>query len=418
MPRPGSSTRPALALAAVLVLASGCALETEVWDPIPDPPSPDQDGLRLEWPEDTPLPPEFESPPWLTMPAPDRISVGWLTVAQETGRVELVQIAGPGGSAPPDPFEATYRQEQPARIHQIDLGVLPVASGFRYRVVLDGSGATREGVFVTPGQPRWRFVHLAEFHAPTESDEVARFAGAIREFGPHLVIESGDMMNDGGDPTQWLDYLRTSSPWISNVILLPAHSNHVNGTLGNPYLKAYFHLPNNERWYTTRYGEVEIVTLDSTYGSSPDIEGQGDWVRQSMDAVRHEANAPRFVVGVWHYPACSSHYPGRTESRRWVIDTFLPAFMETGGVDLVLVGHDKYYERSVLEVGGREVVHVMANVGRLSPSSEGDNEPECTPVMTHTDTRSLVMARVEPGHLQAQVIDQEGMVIDTFDIVR
>ncbi len=389
------------------VLAGACARETAVWDPVADPALPGAAASAVPWPDDVPLPPEFATPTWLTMPAPGRIALGWRTVAPETATVLLVSADGVGTSIAVD---------APATLHHADLGVLPAATTFHYRVELD-SGAAREGVFTTPGLDEWRFVHLAEFHAPSSSDEVSRFAEAIRAFQPQLVVESGDMMNDGDDDADWLDYLNTSRPWISNVILLPAHSNHVNGTAGNPILTSLFQLPNNERWYTTRYGAVELVTLDSTYdGGALDIESEPGWIEGSMEASRDAPDPPTFTVGAWHYPACSSHYASRSPGRRWVIDNLVSAFAATGGIDLILVGHDKYYERSILAIGALRIPHVMANAGKLAPSRAGDNEPECSSIATDTDTRSLVMVGVAPDRMVARVLDQEGGILDEFTV--
>ena len=390
-----------------LVLAGACARETAVWDPVADPGMPGAAASALPWPDDTPLPPEFASPTWLTMPEPGRIALGWRTVAPETAIVVLASAADGTGTS--------IAVNAPATLHHVDLGVLPAATTFRYRVVL-ASGAAREGVFTTPGLEEWRFVHLAEFHAPDQSDEVARFAGAIRAFQPQLVVESGDMMNDGDDDQEWLDYLATSRPWISNVIFLPAHSNHVNGVAGNPILTALFQLPNNERWYTTRYGAVEFVTLDSTDGAAPDIDTQPDWIEGAMTAVRDMPDPPVFTVGAWHHPACSSHFAARSAGRRWVIDNLVAAFAASGGLDLILVGHDKYYERSILTVGGQHVPHVMTNAGKLAPSKSGDNEPECAPIVTDIETRSLLLVGVARDRMVGQVIDQEGAILDEITV--
>jgi hypothetical protein len=391
------------------VLAGACARETAVWDPIADPELPGAEASALEWPPDAPLPPEFETPPWLTMPEAGRIALGWRTALATTGTVVLASADGTGTSIAVDAA---------ATLHHVDLGALPAATTFHYRVVL-ASGAAREGVFTTPGLDEWRFIHLAEFHAPTQSENVEKFAAAIRAFQPQLAVESGDMVNDGADDAEWVDYLRTSRPWISNVILLPAHSNHVNGTGGNAILQRMFELPGNERWYATRYGSVEIVTLDSTYDrDNPDVETEPDWILDSMGASRAAAEPPLFTVGVWHYPACSSSYSSRSGERRWVIDNLVAAFRDVGGLDLILVGHDKYYERSFLQSGADRVAHVMANAGKLSPGGEGDNEPECSPIVTDTDTRSLVMVGVSPDGLVARVVDEDGGIVDEFTVGR
>jgi hypothetical protein len=390
-----------------LVLAGACARETQVWDPIGDPELPGGAASALAWPADSPLPPEFETPPWLTMPEPGRIAVGWRTIDADQGEVVLEAAGGDGTS---------IREDAAATLHHVDLGELPAATTFHYRVLL-ASGAAREGVFTTPGLEEWRFVQLAELHIPSEREHVEAYAAAIRAFQPEVAVESGDMLDDGDEDAQWVDYLRTSRPWISNVILLPVHSNHVNGITGNPILLATFELPGNERWFTTRYGAVEFVTLDSTFdGESPDIASEPAWIEGSMAASRDAPDPPVFTIGAWHYPACSSSYASRTGERRWVIDNLVSAFQATGGLDLIMVGHDKYYERSILTVGGLHIQHVMANVGKLAPGTDGDNEPECAPIVTDTDTRSLLMVGVSPDALVARVVDPDGAILDEFTV--
>lgn len=398
---------------AVLHLAalSACAVETQVWDPVPDPAPGGNAAVGPEWPPDEPLPSSFDTPPWVTSPAPDRIAIGWRTAAPTTGRVELTRELDHEEPVDEDPL--VFEQADETDLHHVDLGVLPRASGYRYRVVL-ADGTARDGVFTTSGLATWRFIHLAETHAPDESDHVAAFADSIREHRPQLAVESGDMLTDGDDLDSWRAYLNDARPWISNVILLPAHSNHVNGMLGNAYLKALFELPNNERWYVTRYGDLQFVTLDSHVGGNPDVADEPDWIRASMTSLRDAADPPRFTVGAWHHPACSSHYASRTASRRWVIENFIDAFVDSGGLDLVLVGHDKYYERSRFTSGSALVVQVMTNTGKLAPSAAGDNEPECTPLRTDTETRSLARFSVNAETVVGEVVDEGGVAIDLF----
>jgi hypothetical protein len=401
---------------AVLLFAAlpACAVETQVWDPIPDPVVDQGMPVGPEWPPDEPLPASFDTPPWVTSPGPDRIAIGWRTAAPTTGRVELTRELV--DQQPVDEEPVVFEQPDETDLHHVDLGELPRASGYRYRVVL-ADGAAREGVFTTSGLPSWRFIHLAEVHAPDESDHIRAFAGSIREFRPQLAVESGDMLTDGDDLDSWRAYLDDARPWISNVILLPAHSNHVNGFLGNAYLMAFFELPNNERWYDTRYGDLQIVTLDSHVDEpNPDIADEPDWVRDSMATARDAADPPRFTIGAWHHPACSSHQASRTGSRRWVIENLMAAFFDSGGIDLVLVGHDKYYERSRFTSGANQVVQVMSNAGRLSPGTAGNNEPECTPLRTDIETRSITQFSVGANAVIGEAVDEDGVRIDTFAV--
>jgi hypothetical protein len=366
----------------------------------------DVEPLGPEWPSDEPLPPEIDLPPWLTMPAENRVVVSWRTVAPSRGGVFLSAETGDGLVLVSPAF---------AELHHVDLGVLEPATTYEYEVFVDGTSIARRGVFVTPGRDHWRFAHLAEFHAPSDSATVAKFAAALRTFRPHVVVESGDMCDSGNNMDHWRSYLRTSAPWISNVILLPAHSNHVNGSLGNPLVHELFALPGNERWYRTRWGQVEFYTLDSTYnGINPDVPTlQLDWLRDGLLDMREAADRPLFIIGAWHYPACSSHYASREAQHLWALDNLVDGFLAAGELDLALTGHDKYYERSLID--GR-VVHVMSNAGRLAPSVEGGNAERCDPIVTNTRTRSVALFDVDGGAITGIAVNEQGAWIDAFVI--
>ncbi len=360
------------------------------------------------WPDDTPLPEAFDFPPWLTMPESGTIVVSWRTNANSTGVVYY-------GDTPSHDLSASTQSSE--RLHHVELTSLLPATTYWYEVTIDGSDARRQGVFTTPGADSFRFIHLGEFHAPSHAAEVALFTETVRAFRPHLIIESGDMCDDGNELDHWRSYLRTSAPWISNIILLPTGSNHVDGWFGNAHLKDLFVLPNNERWYTTRYGPVQFFNLDSTYAiqSIDVVLLQPTWLAEELGAAHDGVDDPTFVIAAWHYPACSSSYSSRADARSWVHGLFVNTFRNNGGVDLVLTGHDKYYERSDI-VGG--IMHVQSNVGNLSPGQPGDNHEDCTPLVTNTETHSLVLFTVEGNELWAEAVNELGEQIDSFSILR
>ncbi|HEY5924513.1 MAG TPA: fibronectin type III domain-containing protein, partial [Kofleriaceae bacterium] len=214
------------------------------------------------WPADSPLPPEFDFPPYLNLLDATSVAVSWRTTNTTTGTVRW-------GTS--EAYGSTGSSATAANVHHVMLTGLAPATAYYYEVAVDNTSATRKGVFVTPGASKWRFIALGEYHAPSESSNVAKFGNEIRDFRPHVAVESGDMVDTGTDITHWRSYMRTSAPWISNVLLLPSHSNHVNGSGGNANIKDYFVLPNNERWYETRYGQAHFLSIDSTYDDNSDV---------------------------------------------------------------------------------------------------------------------------------------------------
>jgi purple acid phosphatase-like protein len=364
-------------------------------------------GTEPVWPADVALPAELDFPPYLNMLDGSTIVVSWRSTNSTTGKVHYGTTEAYGTEA----VSSTA-----GNLHHVTLSNLKAATTYYYEVSIDNTTATRKGVFVTPGATKWRFVSLGEYHAPSESSNVAQFANEIREFRPHVAVESGDMVDIGTDITHWRSYMRTSAPWISNVILMPAHSNHVNGTGGNGNLMDYFVLPNNERWYLTRFGQVQFFTIDSTYDQNTDVaSAEMPWLGTAVAAAHDGVDDPTFVIGAWHYPACSSQYLTRSGARQWVNTNIVKAFRDNGGIDLILAAHDKYYERNTLTGG---IVHIITNIGNISPEIPGGNYPDCTAVKTNRNTRSTALISIDGKALTAKVVDDNGTELDAFSIMK
>lgn len=360
-----------------------------------------------EWPADTPLPGEFDFPPYLTMLDGSTIVVSWRTNATTTGTVDF-------GSTPA--LGTQLASTTPANLHHVTLANLAPQTAYYYEVKVDGTSGVRSGVFVTPGATTWRFMHSGEFHAPSEATGAGKYAAQIRAFKPHMIVESGDMVDVGDDLTHWRSYLRTSAPWISNVILLPSHSNHVNGSGGNAMFKDLFVLANNERWYTTRYGQVEVVTIDSTYDANSDVaSAEVPWIQSEAAAAHDGVDDPTFLIATWHYPACSSQYATRATQRTWIQSNLVNAFKTHGGIDLILAAHDKYYERSTITGG---IVHLITNIGNISPEIPGQNHPDCTAEKTLRNSRSTAFFTVDGSKLSASITDETGVEIDSFSLAK
>ncbi len=359
------------------------------------------------WPADSTLPPEFDFPPYLNLLDGTTVVVSWRSTNSTTGKVRYGTTEAYGTEL----ADATA-----GNLHHITLSNLAPATAYHYEVSIDSTTATRKGVFVTPGATKWRFISFGEYHAPSESSGVAKFANEIRDFRPHLIVESGDMVDTGTDITHWRSYMRTSAPWISNVLLMPAHSNHVNGTGGNQNIKDYFVLPNNERWYLTRYGQVQFFTIDSTYDQNSDVmSAEMPWLNTVAGEAHDGTDDPTFVIAAWHYPACSSQYLSRSGVRQWVNQNIVKAFRDHGGIDLILSAHDKYYERNVLTGG---IQHIITNIGNISPEIPGQNFADCTVVKTLRNNQSTALISIDGKNLSAKIIENDGTELDSFTIAK
>jgi len=133
--------------------------------------------------------------------------------------------------------------------------------------------------------------------------------------------------------------------------LWPIAGNHEYSDAGIANYLGYFSLPGNERYYDVRTGPVHFFMLDSDEAmrTPADMAAQKAWLAGALAA----SSAPFRVVAV-HHPPYTSSARGPYPSLRW-------PFREWGA-DLVLNGHDHYYER--LEAGG--LPYVVNGVGGQS----------------------------------------------------
>jgi hypothetical protein len=347
------------------------------------------------WPPDAPLPVSFTLPPSVTLQDPATVVIQWKTPVSRTGQVwygttSLSQsVSTPAGT------------QHFARLS----GLLPATQYF-YQVSVGGTPDIMNGTFTTPGMSSFRFVHFAEFHANSYPNEVALFKPVIRNFEPHFIVESGDMWNSGGSLSDFTNYMQTSRPWIPNTLFLPCYSNHVPWSNGNNLVVSHFQLPDgNPRrpWYTTRYGSVQVLTLNSDDLSNT---AQSAWVGREVAAAHDGVDDPLFLIASWHHPAFSQRGGGTK---------MLIPIEANGGVDMVLAGHNYQIEvsRKTYTDGKPDLWQVESAIGKFSPYSSPSSVYS---IYQDRTTRAIPLFEVIGSTLFARIVDVNGVTLYSFQI--
>ena len=153
------------------------------------------------------------------------------------------------------------------------------------------------------------------------------------------------------------------------------------------------------------YGPVEFFVIDS---STPQITGnaveeQLEW----LDGALAASTAP-WKVAITHFPPYGSG-PKRG-SNIPVRDALEPLFVQYG-VDLVLTGHDHFYERTKPQQG---VVYVISGAG--AKISDIGEDADFTALAR--EGLQFMMIEVEGDTLRAEAIDEKGTVFDEFTITK
>jgi hypothetical protein len=161
----------------------------------------------------------------------------------------------------------------------------------------------------------------------------------IASLAPTAVFHTGDLVNDGTDPDNWMVFNNIASLLPSETPIYPALGNHEReSTL---YFDN-FELPGNERWYSIDdIGNFNFVVLD-TESNLAEGATQYQWLASELSS---SVSATDFTIIFFHYPLFSTGY--HLEDEKGIRDELVPIF-EQYGVDAVFNGHDHNYERSTV----------------------------------------------------------------------
>ena len=171
-------------------------------------------------------------------------------------------------------------------------------------------------------------------------------ANLLKRWDPAIIFTTGDNNYPGGLATtidanigQFFHeyiypYLGTYGGGASSNRFFPCLGNHDWFANGQPHVD-YFALPGNERYYSYRYGPVEIFIINSN--ADPDgntsTSVQGRWLQTAL-----AASTARWKLVSLHHPPYSADVNGAaTLEMRWPYAAW--------GATAVFAGHDHVYAR-------------------------------------------------------------------------
>ena len=271
---------------------------------------------------------EFRVQPYVQNPAPDGITIRWLSNSGEPGTVEF-----PGGehdlikSTPAKASALSYNpfKEEPGAphpalpwMHSVRIEGLKASTEYKYTVT-QGQEAHSSTFRTAPGKDEAvRLIVYSDSETEPESsitDPVAwpvstgsnrpdgvknylvnQTAGYIANCDvmadrkPNLILLVGDLVEAGGEQRDWDEFWRHNAgqygTLASSIPILPSLGNHENyGGPGGGYEAAaanlatdkyltYFDVPDNGatdpkhkgRYYRLDYGPLTLISLDSSDG--------------------------------------------------------------------------------------------------------------------------------------------------------
>jgi len=235
-----------------------------------------------------------------------------------------------------------------------------------------------------------------------EQYEVGKLLNNSRTRFPYeFVIMMGDNLYGGQGPSDFVKKFETPyKPILDAGIKFYA-------TLGNHDDPAQrFYKPFNmegKRYYSFRKGDVEFFVLDSTYMSP----AQMDWLKDALPK-----SDAKWKIPYMHHPLYSSgEKHGSEVDLRALIE---PLFIQYG-VDVVLAGHEHFYERVKPQKGG--IVYITE--GGSAKLRENNIRPNSEMTAKGFDTdQTFMLVEIEKDQMFFQPISRVGTVVDSGIVPR
>ncbi|MCA9413090.1 MAG: metallophosphoesterase [Candidatus Omnitrophica bacterium] len=383
--------------------------------------------------------------PYVQRVQSDSLEIHWRT----DGEIECQLVYGDPGDLT-DPIRAqadgdsqwvrldSLEADQDISYQVVDSNGAPISRVFQTHTApaLDFDGEIKLAVLGDSGEP---YRMLWNVHAGKPQTEILE---QIERANPDLVVHTGDLVYNHGE---WENYdplyFKPYGTLLARIPIYPCLGNHdIMTDHGAPYFANQF-LPEvserfPERYYSADYGNVHLISLDSSYLetltnpeekkeilSVEDAEAirqeQIEWLREDLAATPKN----QWIIVFFHHPLYSTARTPRTVQNRLDIShkDWLP-LLEEAGVDLVLSGHERLYERfhPILH-GKRDDANGIPYV--VTGGGGGDVREFEVPASELTArrvpmTHHFVLLTLKGEQLLLDAIDRDGKVIDSWERTR
>jgi predicted phosphodiesterase len=256
---------------------------------------------------------------------------------------------------------------------EIMLDGLSAGDTVHYRVYAGGAPMTEDITFRAAPPARAPFRMLVMGDTRSDHETHARVVEEAAKHGPHLWVHTGDMVSSGEITDEWYTFFGIEDDLMKSVPQFGVIGNHDEDSGDATNYLRFYSLPENsyapEQYYSFTYGNLHGIVLDGHVNVDPAWlcilrigaweecfrEQQTSWLLADLAAAAANPDIDHIFVFVHMGPYSSKE--GRTGFAQ--MRELLPALREHG-VDMILSGHDHYYERGV---SGNNVPYIISAGG-------------------------------------------------------
>jgi len=273
-------------------------------------------------------------------------------VEEQTGYLHYGTSGDYGIAIPSDVSEIPSYGDTTLAIHSVELTGLEPGTEYCYQVQVGDheiAGALRFRTAPDSPYAPARFFAFGDLGTSTPDQLAIRDRMLAQHHDIDLWFTTGDNAYPAGTHQAYQAHVFSiyREMW-TRIPVFPVPGNHDYITENaQPYLDNFF-LPRNawreedkERYYSIDWGPIHFVGLDS---EDPmfQLDGEDDMVAW-VDADLAATDKPWKIVA-WHRPPYEGHPTRAPDVATWY---HLVPLMQKHGVQLVLLGHNHFYERMV-----------------------------------------------------------------------
>jgi predicted phosphodiesterase len=230
-------------------------------------------------------------------------------------------------------------------------------------------------------------------------------AAVLQHSHPDFVVQTGDLVNDGGDPAVWPIFFDIERDLLRQVAYYPALGNHER------HSHNYTDFMQAAPYYSFDWGNAHFAILDTDLGNAAPSElarqtywkEQTDWL--AADLQKNQKAAFRFVVG--HHPPMTAVAKRQGDNPHMIA---LIAMLEQYHVTAAFFGHDHNYQHYL-----KNGIHYVITGGGGAPLYDVDKPPEGI-TQKVAKTENFVRVRVDGKKAHVEAMTPDGTTIDEFEL--
>jgi 3',5'-cyclic AMP phosphodiesterase CpdA len=244
-------------------------------------------------------------------------------------------------------------ESPPSVMHAVHVGGLDPGTRYEY-VVRVGTALLGGGHFTTAPAAGTSVRFLVYGDNRTDSAAHAAVVRAMSETPADFLVNTGDLVEEGGRRAQWKQFFEIEGPLLRNHALFAAIGNHelYHDDAGENY-EGYFGFetadyssrpsgpsgPSAHPYGTVAFGNVRFFFIDAMHDW--DSGAERAWLERELAQTDDEADRPWRIAVMHHSPWSSGKHGPNTK----LVGAHIPELLAVHKVDLVLAGHDHMYER-------------------------------------------------------------------------